>query len=795
MFELDVLPNVAAEVRKICQRQTPLWTLERFVAVNPFQGSTDAPILDVAFQQKRQLGRDIYPDWNFFREAYQKGRVTTRDLTKVLEHTPDFDGALTVAALLQALEEGRKQPKSPGFLLPSEALLEPIRSELDEAVAQFSATIFDQSHAAWGFQNPQQYLEIWLTTAAQDRSWDIKGLGFIRQSLARMKAEDAWSFANALYRAWTDDEESLTALSERIIQSVSGWFAYARFLDREQQAEAQKGNIAEQVFLARALLEWSVWVNKKPERPAKDALWNIQDSTWKIDLIQRDIWLQAYEESLRRQLVDALPPLAPGHATPPLAPGHATPPQAPGHAAAPQAPGHVAAPEYQFLFCIDARSEPLRRHLEKQSESIETLGFAGFFAAPVAAANEAGEWTDRCPILLSASVQAEHKKQHQSPTRFLPHLLSRHLNTCFSYVEALGVLDAPRLIRRSLQRQTPRPEGPRRLELKNKDSQQLPLEDRLQIARNFLKHTGLRGRLAPYVFLCGHGSSTQNNPYGSALGCGACGGHRGDINALAACQILNDSDVRAVLAGTPDAIPDTTLFVPMLHETCSGTLHFLTDDPGIPELKTWLEQAAQAYVAERALRENRAGDPLQEAQKRASDWSEIRPEWGLAGNVYFIAAPRTLTRNLDLEGRAFLHHYDPAADTDGATLELILIAPLVVAHGINMQYFASSVAPETLGSGSKTLHNLVGSFGVLEGTSYQLRQGLPWQSVHNGTDLQHEPLRLQAFIYAKPEAMEAVLNKHPAVRQLVEGEWISLISLDAGGSRMRRLPRGGWLAF
>jgi uncharacterized protein YbcC (UPF0753/DUF2309 family) len=768
MFELDVLPNVSAEVRKICQRQAPLWTLERFVAVNPFQGSTDASILDVAFQQKRQLGRDIYPDWNFFREAFRKGRMTTHDLEKVLEHTPDFDGTLTLDSLLQALEDGKKQPKSPGFLLPSEALADPIRAELDEAVAQFSATLFDQSHAAWGFQNPRQFLEIWLTTAAQDRSWDIKGLGYIRQSLARMKTDEAWSYANALYRAWSDDDESLTALSERIIQSVSGWFAYARFLDREQGAEAEKGNIAEQVFLARALLEWSVWVNRKPVRPAKEALWNIQDSSWKMDLIQRDIWLQAYEESLRRQLLETLP----------------------ARVSVPS-----ASPQYQFLFCIDPRSEPLRRHLEKQSDSIETLGFAGFFAAPVAAANEAGEWTDRCPILLSASVQVEHKKQQQSPTRFLPHLLSRHLNTCFSYVEALGVLDAPRLIMRSLQRQTPRPEGPRRLELKNKDSQQLPLEDRLQIARNFLKHSGLRGRLAPYVFLCGHGSSTQNNPYASALGCGACGGHRGDINALAACQILNDADVRTALHGTPYAIPVNTRFVPMLHETCSGTLHFLADDPGISELTTWLEKAAQGYVAERAQRENRAGDPLLEAQKRASDWSEVRPEWGLAGNVYFIAAPRTLTRDLDLEGRAFLHHYDPAADTDGGTLELILIAPLVVAHGINMQYFASSVAPETLGSGSKTLHNLVGSFGVLEGTSYQLRQGLPWQSVHNGTDLQHEPLRLQTLVYAKPDDLEAVLNKHPGVRQLVEGEWIGLISLDASGERKRRLPRGGWVDY
>ena len=132
------------------------------------------------------------------------------------------------------------------------------------------------------------------------------------------------------------------------------------------------------------------------------------------------------------------------------------------------------------------------------------------------------------------------------------------------------------------------------------------------------------------------------------------------------------------------------------------------------------------------------------AMRRALDAAEVRHEWGLVGNAFFVAAPRSLTAGLDLRGRAFLHDYDPEQDPDGALLETILTAPLVVAHWINAQYFFSACDPEALGAGSKTAHNPVGALGVLTGPGGDLRTGLAEQSVRYLGRPTHEPVRLLA---------------------------------------------------
>jgi uncharacterized protein YbcC (UPF0753/DUF2309 family) len=316
----------------------------------------------------------------------------------------------------------------------------------------------------------------------------------------------------------------------------------------------------------------------------------------------------------------------------------------------------------------------------------------------------------------------------------------------------------------------------------------IPLAERVQLAAGALRNMSIDPRrLAPVVLLCGHGSTSENNPYGSSLDCGACGGHKGDVNARFAAALLNDPEVREGLleAGTP--IPEDCVFVGALHNTTTDDVTLYDQDQLLSkkqraQIERWL---ASASVSARRERSDNPFSPLLsdqqlewEAQQRSTDWSEVRPEWGLAGNAAFIAAPRSRTRNLNLEGRAFLHEYDPLADHDGSVLNLILNAPVIVASWINLQYFASTVNNQLFGSGNKVLHNVVGTFGVWEGNGGDLRTGLPLQSLHDGEQWRHEPLRLQVIVEAPRDRIDRVLERSPAVRNLVEHHWISLLSID-----------------
>ena len=114
-------------------------------------------------------------------------------------------------------------------------------------------------------------------------------------------------------------------------------------------------------------------------------------------------------------------------------------------------------------------------------------------------------------------------------------------------------------------------------------------------------------------------------------------------------------------------------------------------------------------------------------------------------------------------------------------LELILTAPVVVASWISLQYYGSTVAPEVFGAGNKLLHNVTGGFGVVEGNGGHLRAGLPWQSVHDGARLVHEPLRLSVLIEAPREAIAAILDQHSEVRALFDNKWLYLFALDDRG--------------
>jgi hypothetical protein len=269
--------------------------------------------------------------------------------------------------------------------------------------------------------------------------------------------------------------------------------------------------------------------------------------------------------------------------------------------------------------------------------------------------------------------------------------------------------------------------------------------------------------------------------------------------------MANRPAVRRRLAERGIDIPDDAWFIPALHNTTTDeiSLHDLELLPTshlvyLDRLRNGLTAAARRCAQERmpalevvpARRDPAAA--ARRAQRNAVDWSQVRPEWGLSRNAYFVIGRRALTQSMGLDGRAFLHSYDYRVDLNRRLLETILTGPLVVGQWINMEHYFSAVDNERFGSGSKVYHNVAGRFGVMTGNLSDLRTGLPAQTVLTDGRPYHQPVRLITVIEAPFAQAKAAVEDVVAVKRLVRNGWIRLIIIDPETASVCLFEDGAW---
>lgn len=575
-------------------------------------------------------------------------------------------------------------------------------------------------------------------------------------------------------------------------------------------------------------------------------------------------------------------------------------------------PEPAETPFAQAMFCIDTRSERIRRHLE-HTGNYQTFGIAGFFGVPVSFI-EFGKGSEipLCPVILTPKnvvLEVTTDALSEDPDTMTTlekamYGLKESVVSPFVTVEAIGLLFGLEMIGKTL---APKEYAKWRKKLINNDKPETQLlldkpdreeaaailltvqraliikaikhdlgynadqisdeavyglrtialeedydreslcqlleigESRLdllidhlckdyRINREFadqqmeqlgrigftldeqanfvvtaLSAIGLTKNLSRFVLIVGHGSFTDNNPYESALDCGACGGNHGLVSARILAQMANRPKVRRRVREQGIAIPDDTCFIPALHNTTTDEVR-LHDLDGIPSshlfyldwLRKGLAAASHLAAQERlpslssSARVGTALEAFEEAGRKAADWSQVRPEWGLSRNCYFIIGRRDLTRDDSLDGRAFLHSYDYRIDPKGRLLESILTGPLVVGQWINMEHYFSAVDNEQFGSGSKVYHNVSGKFGVMSGNQSDLRTGLPAQTVLKDGKPYHEPVRLLSLIEAPVDHAKKAIEAVAPVRKLIENEWIRMMIADPDTGLIHTWENGGW---
>lgn len=783
-------------------RIAPAWPLDTAIAVNPWWPLREQTFSDVAANLETLANVKCLMPKAFYRDHWGR-TISKTELVLAAKSQGVSENIDELVAFLDITDKRLPQWHNISDLidaLPAQTKKMPWHDEIIQQISQFCGLYFEHpEHIKESDEDTDSLYRSWLNVARKDKGIEVlmSEPGLHQQFLNLPDCpKSLFNIVLETLGSPTDFDE----YAHSLLFDVHGWASYLAYQAWQDNFTGKPNSLVEQLLAIRLAWDWVLW--RQREQHNSEAFTDVRTrflSQFKLLPVYKQrhreqqkllwVWQKAlelsYQSQLNTQLYSQL------------------------HAQLSTASSLQAkkAPVLQAVFCIDVRSEPMRRALEAQHSDIETLGFAGFFGLPIEyTLSDSHYRRAQLPGLLAPAIQAKQNEreahtQAQSQQLRFSHYQKNVFNAApasLGMVEMLGLFKAGELIKSSFWPANPMHTindlcDDRPFELSCNGSS-LNLAEKTELAVSILTNLGLIKRFAPIVLLLGHGSCTANNPQGASLDCGACGGQSGEVNVKVLAQLLNNSDIRQALLQRGFEIPQDTRFIAGLHNTTSDDIDCFGTQT-IEPWQQWISAATDQAQAQRAesLGLNLNVDLARQYQQRSRDWSQVRPEWGLANNAAFIVAPRVLTRALNLEGRSFLNDYDCTSDPDFSILELIMTAPMIVTNWINLQYFASVTDNRIYGSGNKLLHNVVGDhMGVFEGNGGDLRIGLSMQSLHDGQQWRHTPLRLNVYIAAPQVAIEHIVAKHETVAQLINNEWLYLFQLDSETNNISRYYESNW---
>jgi uncharacterized protein YbcC (UPF0753/DUF2309 family) len=743
----------------------PLWPIHSFVTANPLSGFEDRPFGEAVEQATTLLGGRGYPSAETFGAALERGQIDREILEEELAEAGYEDAPET---LLDRIADAADAENGDA---------DTATDHVDQVLTKWLTAFLDEGSAHWSMPNREAGFYTAFREMAEYDS-DIPEEG-VAADLPEAPIE-----AIELVVTSYPEDRWVPILEERLA-ALPGWTGFIKQRAEDEGVWQSTHPISLEGYLAArlALLD-AVDADIEPADAA--------DVNPANELA--GVFLRAWEATYRDDLVGTV-------------------------AARSQSMDDIdtsGRPDAQLVFCIDTRSEIIRRHIEATGD-YETHGYAGFFGIPMEYQGyDADVSVDVCPPILDSQhhitdfptdddTQARHDRRSgiRAAADEVIEILEANAATAYGYVETAGSgyglsLTARTLVPGHVHDLIDAAAGlvPDEHEFceplvhhHHTYSGDLPVglthEEKVEYAATAFELMGFE-EFSRLVVFTGHASETANNPYDSSLDCGACAGNPGGPSARVLAKICNDEAVTAELRDRGFDIPEDTIFVAGQHNTTTDEVALFADD--VPEshaddsdqLRTDLATARENATAERAEAMGADGSTgISETERRAADWAETRPEWGLAGNAGFVIGPRELTSGCDLDGRTFLHSYDWSTDPTGDALEAIFTGPMVVTQWINTQYYFSTVDNAVYGSGSKVTQNPVGNVGVYQGNGGDLMAGLPLQSLMTADDEPyHQPLRLSTVVHAPVERVTDILADHEELTEILDNDWLSLTAVD-----------------
>ena len=600
--QLDLQPTLEA-VRSIV---APIWPLQDLVAVNPYQGLADKRFLEARSVLRSVSDCEMLMPLDFYRQRYNDGVLKLSDIgTAINELIEEGVAGANVLSELQLIDWIRgEQLSGPDPMLSrscwSFSREFDIRSAtrwtdvISEELSKTCSAHYDLGQAPWASPwKCDSLYAAWRQRCKIDRRMEMKGLSDFRQFVADLPTDPEAAIAELLAKVCVPKSHWQSYLLT-LAYETPGWSAFSRY---QSDQAAKRGEVADDFLGLLAMrLAYDVavaktfdvhvdWLDRlhspEPLKPESDP-----QSVDPNSGLVRYAMMRANEISYRRQVLSGLSARA-------LDDDAAT--------------GRKLA---QLVFCIDVRSERIRRNLEATSKQVDTFGFAGFFGLPIEYV-PLGEpkGSNQLPVLVdpvmkvyeairrSGSTSVVRDEKHFDTKRdlrtFRKHWqqFQKSAVSCFTFVESVGLTYLCGLIRGMLRVPVRANDGLPKSEQEHSGQQLIvgptldglaeqgfPITRLADFAEGILRNLGLTDGFARLVAFCGHASTAENNPLQSGLDCGACAGHSGESNARFAALLLNHAEIREILLERGIEIPSEVHFIGGLHNTTTDEINFFDND-------------------------------------------------------------------------------------------------------------------------------------------------------------------------------------------------------------------------
>jgi len=416
--------ELLADVSKAAEIIAPLWPLTSFVAVNPLLGLQHLSFDDATAVARRWLRARTHLTLAAFRAAHGRGDITDADLRRAIvevdptlasQHSVEI-GARTVDAvelvLLDLLVGPDDKPRNAARDRVGRTDVETVRA-VNELVAAWCAAFVDEAGVRWAMPGRKEgFFRAWRELTRHDRRLRRLAGPAGMQWLAQLPDHPVEALAASLDSLGVDGEP-VDALREHLGR-LPGWAGYARWNDEwappddhrpplrlvdllavqvaasaaaahgaaAQQRSQHQDQGGENLLEHRAAAVLAALGCTSDEPSVTSAVRGLLEQV--PAPVRKSMWLEAQEGNFRDRLLGLLSRSGPGPAT--------------------------ERPDVQAVFCIDARSEGLQRHLQACGP-YETFGFAGFFGVPVRwRPLGSTESQPRLPVL----VKTEHEVAEQA---------------------------------------------------------------------------------------------------------------------------------------------------------------------------------------------------------------------------------------------------------------------------------------------------------------------------------------------------------------------------------------------